>query len=307
MSSLFIIGNGFDRAHGLPTSYEDFRNYLLDEYPNADQDSLAIPETITLPDGGDGFANSDDLVGFFLKVITEAEPYGDKWCDIETSLGLLDFDNFLDDWSDDEDDNEWHEVYKNEDRAISIAKSILAINDYFSDWIDTIEIDEAKPKPDFKTLIDNETDCFLTFNYTVTLEELYDVKKVCHIHGKQGENLLFGHGNDTSSYDYYMENYVGSENELDEAHRQLRKDTTKAINDNIYFFNTLNGINKIYSYGFSFSDVDMIYIREICTRVPTNNVTWYLSNFDNELNRNEFCQRIRDSGFKGNFDIFSVR
>ena len=28
MSTLFIIGNGFDKAHGLKTSYWDFRNYL---------------------------------------------------------------------------------------------------------------------------------------------------------------------------------------------------------------------------------------------------------------------------------------
>ena len=29
--NLFIIGNGFDRAHGLATSYVDFRNYLENE------------------------------------------------------------------------------------------------------------------------------------------------------------------------------------------------------------------------------------------------------------------------------------
>ena len=25
---LFILGNGFDKAHGLPTGYDDFRDYL---------------------------------------------------------------------------------------------------------------------------------------------------------------------------------------------------------------------------------------------------------------------------------------
>ncbi len=29
MSSLFIIGNGFDLVHGLPTRYKDFYNYLM--------------------------------------------------------------------------------------------------------------------------------------------------------------------------------------------------------------------------------------------------------------------------------------
>ncbi|MBR0277675.1 MAG: hypothetical protein IJQ50_04360, partial [Clostridia bacterium] len=30
MSKLYIIGNGFDRAHGLDTEYKHFRRYLLE-------------------------------------------------------------------------------------------------------------------------------------------------------------------------------------------------------------------------------------------------------------------------------------
>lgn len=30
MKTLYIIGNGFDIAHGLDTSYWNFREYLLD-------------------------------------------------------------------------------------------------------------------------------------------------------------------------------------------------------------------------------------------------------------------------------------
>ena len=32
MSKLFIIGNGFDRAHCWATSYDDFRKYLCKTY-----------------------------------------------------------------------------------------------------------------------------------------------------------------------------------------------------------------------------------------------------------------------------------
>ena len=36
MTKLFIIGNGFDRAHRLlNTLYEDFHQYLVDNYPKA--------------------------------------------------------------------------------------------------------------------------------------------------------------------------------------------------------------------------------------------------------------------------------
>ena len=34
-NQLFIIGNGFDKAHGLPTGYKDFYRYLA----RADADS----------------------------------------------------------------------------------------------------------------------------------------------------------------------------------------------------------------------------------------------------------------------------
>lgn len=34
MKSLYIIGNGFDRAHNLDTSYWSFREYLDDKYPD---------------------------------------------------------------------------------------------------------------------------------------------------------------------------------------------------------------------------------------------------------------------------------
>lgn len=33
--NLFIIGNGFDLAHGLATKYNDFKEYLQKTYPQA--------------------------------------------------------------------------------------------------------------------------------------------------------------------------------------------------------------------------------------------------------------------------------
>ena len=35
MSSLFIVGNGFDIAHGIPTKYSDFRTFIIKNYPDA--------------------------------------------------------------------------------------------------------------------------------------------------------------------------------------------------------------------------------------------------------------------------------
>lgn len=40
MKKLFIIGNGFDISHGLPTRYCDFQTYLKKEYPEASEDMV---------------------------------------------------------------------------------------------------------------------------------------------------------------------------------------------------------------------------------------------------------------------------
>lgn len=54
MNSLFVIGNGFDLAHGIKTSYEDFHQYLNDDnYPDALFDGYITPESRTIPDGSE--------------------------------------------------------------------------------------------------------------------------------------------------------------------------------------------------------------------------------------------------------------
>ncbi|WP_458124723.1 bacteriophage abortive infection AbiH family protein [Paenibacillus sp. Z3-2] len=305
MRSLFIIGNGFDLAHGIKTSYEDFRLYLKENYPNASFDGV-VPEGIMMPDGGisyDGF----DTVGFLIEVISNAEPDRNKWSDLETSIGFLDLDEYLDDWFDDEDDNDYHKVYRNQDVASNLVGAILEITDYFSEWIDTIEIDEFTPKKSFIELINAENDLFLTFNYTQTLESLYNAMNVCHIHGEQGGKLLFGHGNDEDYTDKYIDQYIGSEDYLQEMQKQLRKDTAGAIIQNQEFFNGIReAVDKIYSYGFSFSEVDQVYIEEICSKNKTDNVTWLLNDFDDETKREEYKKIIKSCGFMGNFSTYHI-
>lgn len=43
MRSIFIIGNGFDLAHNIDSSYESFRKYLKKQYPNANEDDFVLP------------------------------------------------------------------------------------------------------------------------------------------------------------------------------------------------------------------------------------------------------------------------
>lgn len=90
MKKLFIIGNGFDRAHGLRTSYEDFHQYLKITYPDANEEDEQLPGVFQTPDGGIG-CDDIEAVGFIMRLITQAEPNSEQWSALEESLGRLDF------------------------------------------------------------------------------------------------------------------------------------------------------------------------------------------------------------------------
>lgn len=304
MAGLFVIGNGFDISHGLETSYQKFHEYLMKKYPSASPDDAVLPpQPIGMPDGSEKY-DLDEAVSIIMKVINDV--VGDNWSDLETSLGYLEYDDFLESLDDDPDANEWHTVYDNEDNAYNLAGAILMVTKLFDDWVRTINVNAANAKNDLKKLINNNQDFFITFNYTPTLEQIYGVKNVCHIHGQQGENLYFGHGNQEDYYDDNMAKYVGAENELSRLQESLRKNTKEALQNNEGFFRSLRSIDKIYSYGFSFADVDLFYIEELCRRIDTKGVTWMLNDFDDVNKQREYMDKIRKCGFLGSFDTYHI-
>ncbi|MBY4605832.1 bacteriophage abortive infection AbiH family protein [Bacillus sp. SPARC3] len=311
MSNLFIIGNGFDLDHDLETSYDDFRSYLLLNYPEINMYDSIVPNEILMPDGGVEYDDKEVLSMLFF-LINEAEQSEEKWSDIESSLGALDyslvFDSFDDILDKDGDKDMWKMVYRNEDLAAQLVIPTTKIKNYFSEWIDSLKLNTVPPKKDFEKII-GEEDLFLTFNYTDTLEVLYNVDEdsICHIHGLQNEEIFFGHGNLKDRTDDHMKDHVGSQDSLSEIDVQLRKDTKRAIELSIDFFEELRvaNISKIYSYGFSFNKVDAVYFKEICDRINTENITWYFNDFDEE-NIVNYSSYLRDCGFKGNFETFHI-
>lgn len=311
MTKLFVIGNGFDLAHGLKTSYEDFRNYLLLEYPEIQMDSLVLPNETPLPNGGISY-NDQEVLSMLFYLINNAEKNDEKWCDIENSLGYLDFSDAFD-WLGEIRDKDggidfWKTSTRNEDISSQLVIPTIKIQKFFWEWINSITIYSATPKEDFMKLL-NKGDQFLTFNYTETLEVVYDIHPadICHIHGKQNEEIFFGHGNSEDYYDSYMQSNIGSQDSLKKIDDQLRKDTYTALERKMGFFENLNSveITAVYSYGFSFNQVDTIYIKEISKRINTENVTWYFNNFDIP-NMGKYIRILKDCGFKGEFNTYHI-
>ncbi len=214
----------------MPTSYENFREYLLENYPDSAKETPSFNITSrTMPDGDEVF-DDDEAVAFLMHVISNAEKEGDYWCDIETSLGHLDFGEFSDEISylfeeEDDDDNFIRDdTFRREDASRSFRMVTMTIKDYFSDWIDSIEISEVIPKHLLQGLFSNEENHFLNFNYTKVLEQIYGVKEVTHIHGVVDGDIIIGHG-----VEYNFDHDDGDFNyELRELHDSLRKPTTKS-------------------------------------------------------------------------------
>lgn len=277
LDRLFIIGNGFDLAHGLKTSYENFRQYLLNV------------ENIQTP--GENFCPND-----ILQLISRCAGTA-RWCDIETDLGYVSgqVKKYVDETKD----------YDVQRLQGALLGGILEdIPKYVSSWIAAVDCKQAKPMLSFKKLIDKDKDYFLTFNYTDTLERLYEAKKVCHIHGKYGERIVFGHGEELT---YGREFHLREDLEcgLVEAYLDLQKDPNKNMEKHREFIDAIGKLQAVYSYGFSFSKPDRPYISRICKKTTTN-TTWHLSNYESTLRKKEYQVIIGSCGFAGSFCEFSL-
>ena len=308
MKSLFIIGNGFDYyAHKMKTKYMDFREYLVRKYPECDTDFDGLLYSSMQPDGGEEY-DMDEVVGSIIRTIDECS--APEWNDLEECLGKSFISNIAYDneWAfketdieDDEDDEIFHSIYENEDLSNAIIGAYAILHRLFVEWVyeELANIDYS----DYRKLIRTpsiKNAGFLNFNYTETLEKMYGIlpEQVCHIHGSvygREEDIYFGHGDDEEFNGFIQ--YWGIDEAFNSLKKQLRKNTNNALCDNIDFFKSLADVKKIYSYGFSFSDVDMIYVEEIKKNIKSKRVKWYFNKYDWDNNK-EYIKKIKALGFK---------
>ena len=308
MPNLFIIGNGFDLAHGLPTRYSKFREFLRTKYGADEYAYLVSPSP-----QGDGFGNvwvdSKEVANLVTRMLRDAcadelrDACEDEyWSDFENALGYFDYAEFFEDVEeyDREGDVHFYRTFYNiEDIADNLLFCIPHIKDLFQEWIGTIDISSTSPKPHFAEIINPTADFFLTFNYTSTLATIYCCQNICHIHGKQGADIYVGHGDD--NVECFEDSRYGSEEDLKRLKRALRKDTPKALSLHQGFFDELVAINCVYSIGFSYSCVDLVYIEKICRIAGSRISKWVLNDYDCECKRKQFEERIRKYGYTGEF------
>ena len=316
MSSLFIIGNGFDIAHGIPTAYGEFRKWLIKRYP----DSLAFRETtISIEEYAE---LSVDEVAAETLLYAMDHAAGEEWHDFETALGRIHFKNKLPaplPEEDDEDDPKHNEkMGKYLLRVSGLSNAIIQSAEecwayFFSEWIKTVEkkIEQGcyAARPALIRLFSDPSNKYMSFNYTKTLQHIYKVRTVKHIHNRVGQELVFGHGNDHAKYDEPYDNddrFPLAASTLDNFIQSLRKNTGRQLRKYSDFFRKLDtGIDRVYTYGFSYSTVDNPYIKEVIKQISPDAV-WCFTNY--ETSQKEEIRRkkttLRRNDFKGSFDTF---
>lgn len=306
IDTLYIIGNGFDLAHGLPTSYSDFYTWLTEQ---AESDEK-LRDTIRL----------------LIHVIGDCEKAGGKenkgkwshleeYCaDIKLSQGGI---NLMDrSWFDDE--GEEHDLpYSHAEKGEEVSDfvdKVGMLNTLFFRWINNPHI-QAGMKEAASRKISYFTEnmetlnyVVLNFNYTDTLEKLYgvDAERICHIHGKcdTAAKYYFGHGRRVPEPDKMdglktIHRYVSDHLSDDEGvtfpniqiSKRLFKDVVQAADEHMAFFAGLSGLRDIYVYGFGFGTPDMYYLNQINKRSP--NAVWHIHQYKGKQVSNMVLKKLQ--------------
>jgi hypothetical protein len=286
-----MIGNGFDLAHGMPT---DFR-----------RDFKPIAEKY------------ETDYRFWDLYQTRDE---DIWSDFENLLAHPDFNeleaifdgSYPDYTSDRESDR---------DGIISVAEFSANLKESLSEFANNAEksLDNVKKKMKFADLFSKD-DFFINFNYTHTLERIYDIPQdhVLHIHGEVGgDTLLMGYEDGNFSPESYsldvrhkgrqyvpvpLEKYINDHNNFDDGYVQTaysslyekckllsKENQHKKLNVFLKSNNCIESINEVVAFGLSYGiDIAYYYLIDemLLNRSYNSEFMWILYCYDYMAYRN---------------------
>ena len=276
--NLYIIGNGFDLHHGVRCDFEDFMKWLK--------------------------KNDKSLFTDLTQVYDDAEN-NNWWRDFENSLAQLNI-NYYANKKGNLYDPEYIKDGSIEEKTGYASQNVIeefdkikeSLRQDFQKWLSDVYKNCPKDK---KIQFPSEGSIFLTFNYTKTLEDIYeiDAKRVYHIHGviDDKDSMVVGHGLGEEELNDMLKSQelrigevwnkklnrmtrlqivTAKHKELAalsslESIVSLKKDVEGCIEKNQQFFNEILDVERIYVYGFSFSSIDKPYLEKNIRRRKTRN------------------------------------
>ena len=263
---LYVIGNGFDLWHNIPSSLAQFKQYVH----ALDRDTF--------------------------REIENYLPTQDNWSDLEWALGDMDVDALIDDlahfmssygaedWSD-----AGHYDFQYEVTNV-IEHLSTGLQQNFSKWIRKLPIPTpATAEMRFTTL---DTDAvFFSFNYTNTLGSLYGVppEKILFIHGcadRADDDLVLGHAwhpqtrkslNDRPDIEDIDMRLMEVNNIIDNYFFETFKRSADLIAQYRGFFEALTDIEQVIVLGHSLSDVDAAYFTALLKQRSVAEAAWLIA------------------------------
>ncbi|NTV07256.1 MAG: hypothetical protein HGA81_01430 [Chlorobium limicola] len=274
MTTLYVVGNGFDIFHDLPTSYSDFYDFakeILDEF--AEKFCLDLGEI-------------------------------DPWFDFEKRLGDYDWGLVYDTYNEvDVLDDSFRPsmVFGLEDELIELTDNLVSmIDEQFHLWIGSINILKANKKLNLEL-----NGIYLSFNYTQTLQLVYGINndQINFIHGcaSMGDRLIYGHTGvieDVPEIDKDGENnrtmFTDAEHAAQYPFRTFRKPIEQVIASNDKWFLSLKGrIARVVVIGHSLQEIDLPYFKRIIDIVA--GVPWVVT-YHKECERKKHMLNLQSIG-----------
>jgi Bacteriophage abortive infection AbiH len=263
---LYIIGNGFDLWHRIPSSYQEFKEFVREHDPR------------------------------LLTAVEDYLPADEDWSGLESALAEIDVGSIIDDLehfmvsygADDWSDSGHHDFQYEVGRIVEYLSTEL--RSQFGQWIRQLPVPTPTTASQRLQTID-PTAYFLTFNYTSTLLELYGVcdTHVLHIHGRANlpdNDLILGHAwnpqerqslNDRSDIEEIDTRLMEAHSILDRYFSNTFKPSVRLIREHRPFFERLTDVERVCVLGHSLSKVDEPYFHALLTLPGIATARWQVA------------------------------
>ena len=274
-NTLYIIGNGFDLFHKVKTKFIHFYSWL--NLKDEKHERFAT-----------------EMENLFLSYSIHGNLL---WRDFEKALGDLDINYVQEQYSGEEENKAFDEKYQK--RATQIMhKTTRMIPSYLREWIAETDITKVTPK-----LPLSKDSLYLSFNYTLLLENVYHIPKerIVHIHHcyTDQEDLVTGHN---KSFPTWLEHQninveMALQNISSEANA-LKKPVKEIIKQNSVFFDSLSKVSNIIVFGHSLSPIDGPYFEQVFRNVQ-DDAYWYFvcRNEDDKIRYQEKIKNYQSSWY----------
>lgn len=286
--NIFIIGNGFDLAHGYKTDYSSFIKWLVDKYI---ENGVFVNELFVISNYNDGTQGLKGYVGIVsnsLKETLTTEKFKVVWLEVKSELAKLILKDLnAKKWCDIE--VLYYYLLKKTDSPDILNKDLDFLKDELEQYLKEVKYEKwnIELSSFFNRISPKHKNLVLNFNYTNTFERWYSKNGECeivNIHGQLDCKLnpmIFG--------------YASTEEEtqilIDKNDNEYLKNIKK------YYYKQTHGENKLYNFlgkkpgggkinvfviGHSCGVSDRKILKDIFTHPNIKNINIvYYKNYDN--------------------------